>query len=77
MRELVAPDVLQERIDLVEVYRVSTAAEASELVAGGRRRRAVDCRVSIARVADRLAERAAASGTESATGRAALRAAAI
>jgi two-component system nitrogen regulation sensor histidine kinase NtrY len=64
VRDLVAPDVLQERVDLVEVYRVSAASDVRPVMP------VVDVAApSIPREysrasADRLAERAAASGAE-------------
>jgi two-component system nitrogen regulation sensor histidine kinase NtrY len=64
VRDLVQPDVLQERVDLVEVYRVSASADARAVVP------VVDVAApSIPRQysrasADRLAERAAAAGAE-------------
>jgi two-component system nitrogen regulation sensor histidine kinase NtrY len=68
VRDLVAPDVLQERIDLVEVYRVRAPAEGRPQVIP-----VVDVAApSIPREysrasADRLAERAAASASEERT----------
>jgi two-component system, NtrC family, nitrogen regulation sensor histidine kinase NtrY len=62
VRDLVAPDVLQERIDLVEVYRVRTAPAPMQVTPF------VDVAApSIPRQysrADRLAERTASSGSE-------------
>jgi two-component system nitrogen regulation sensor histidine kinase NtrY len=68
VRDLVAPDVLQERVDLVEVYRVRAPSEARPPVTP-----VVDVAApSIPREysrasADRLAERAAAAGSEQRT----------
>jgi two-component system nitrogen regulation sensor histidine kinase NtrY len=65
VRDLVAPDVLQERIDLVEVYRLSTGADGRSQVTP-----VVDvASPSLPRTysrasADRLAERTAASAAE-------------
>ena len=63
VRDLVAPDVLQERIDLVEIYRVRTEAGRLQVTP------VVDVAApsiprQYARLADRLAERVAAGGTE-------------
>jgi two-component system nitrogen regulation sensor histidine kinase NtrY len=65
VRDLVAPDVLQERVDLVEVYRVSPPAEGRPPVVP-----VVDVAAPLIpreysrASADRLAERAAAAGSE-------------
>jgi two-component system, NtrC family, nitrogen regulation sensor histidine kinase NtrY len=64
VRSLVAPDVLQERIDLVEVYRVTVGADGRQVT------HLVDVaspalpREYSRASADRLAERTAASGAE-------------
>ena len=68
LRDIVAPDVLQERVDLVEVYRVSTPSESRPPVVP-----VVDVAApSIPREysrasADRLAERAVANRSEEKT----------
>ncbi len=68
IRDLVAPDVLQERIDLVEVYRVSTSSEARPPLVPVLDVAAPSIPREYSRAsADRLAERAAGSGTEART----------
>ncbi len=65
VRDLVAPDVLQERVDLVEVYRVSAPSEARPPVVPVLDVAAPSIPRQYSRaLADRLAERAAASGKE-------------
>ena len=64
VRDLVAPDVLQERIDLVEVYRVSDRADGRSQVTPVVDVAAPSLPREYSRAsADRLAERAAASGS--------------
>jgi two-component system, NtrC family, nitrogen regulation sensor histidine kinase NtrY len=68
VRDLVAPDVLQERIDLVEVYRVSTSSEARPPLVPVLDVAAPSIPREYSRAsADRLAERALTSGTEERT----------
>jgi len=68
VRDLVAPDVLQERVDLVEVYRVSTPSEARPPVVPVLDVAAPSIPRAYSRAsADRLAERAAAAGREQVT----------
>ena len=65
VRDLVAPDVLQERVDLVEVYRVSSPSEARPPVVPVLDVAAPSMPRQYSRAsADRLAEQAAASGAE-------------
>jgi two-component system nitrogen regulation sensor histidine kinase NtrY len=65
VRDLVAPDVLQERVDLVEVYRVSAPSEARPPVVPVLDVAAPSIPRQYSRaLADRLAERTAASGKE-------------
>ena len=65
IRDLVAPDVLQERVDLVEVYRVSTSPEPRAPLVPVLDVAAPSIPREYSRAsADRLAERAAASGSE-------------
>ncbi len=65
LRDVVAPDVLQERIDLVEVYRVSAKAEAQPPVVSVLDVAAPSIPREYSRAfADRLAERALTNGTE-------------
>jgi two-component system, NtrC family, nitrogen regulation sensor histidine kinase NtrY len=65
LRDLIAPDVLQERVDLVEVYRVSAPAEKRPPVVPVVDVAAPSMPREYSRAsADRLAERAAASGRE-------------
>jgi two-component system, NtrC family, nitrogen regulation sensor histidine kinase NtrY len=68
IRDLVAPDVLQERVDLVEVYRISTSAEPRAPLVPVLDIAAPSIPREYSRAsADRLAERAAASGAEERT----------
>ena len=68
IRDLVAPDVLQERVDLVEVYRVSTSPEPRAPLIPVLDVAAPSIPREYSRAsADRLAERAAASGNEERT----------
>jgi two-component system nitrogen regulation sensor histidine kinase NtrY len=68
IRDLVAPDVVQERVDLVEVYRVSAPSEARPPVVPVLDVAAPSIPREYSRAsADRLAERAAASGSEQRT----------
>jgi two-component system nitrogen regulation sensor histidine kinase NtrY len=68
VRDLVAPDVLQERIDLVEVYRLNTAPEPRPPLVPILDVAAPSIPREYSRAsADRLAERAAASGAEERT----------
>ena len=68
VRDLVAPDVLQERVDLVEVYRVNTASEPRSPLVPVLDVAAPSIPREYSRAsADRLAERAAASGAEERT----------
>jgi two-component system, NtrC family, nitrogen regulation sensor histidine kinase NtrY len=68
VRDLVAPDVLQERVDLVEVYRINTASEPRPPLVPILDVAAPSIPREYSRAsADRLAERAAASGTEERT----------
>jgi len=68
LRDVVAPDVLQERIDLVEVYRVSAKAEAQPPVVSVLDVAAPSIPREYSRAsADRLAERTLANGTEQQT----------
>jgi two-component system nitrogen regulation sensor histidine kinase NtrY len=65
VRDLVTPDVLQERIDLVEVYRVSAPGESRPPVVPVLDVAAPSIPREYSRAsADRLAERAAANGAE-------------
>jgi two-component system nitrogen regulation sensor histidine kinase NtrY len=65
LRDLIEPDVLQERVDLVEVYRVSAPAEKRPPVVPVVDVAAPSMPREYSRAsADRLAERAAASGRE-------------
>jgi two-component system, NtrC family, nitrogen regulation sensor histidine kinase NtrY len=65
VRDLLAPDVLQERVDLVEVYRVSAPSEARPPVVPVLDVAAPSIPREYSRAsAERLAERAAAGGTE-------------
>ena len=65
VRDLVAPDVLQERVDLVEVYRVSASSEVGPPVVPVLDVAAPTIPREYSRAsADRLAERAAAGGAE-------------
>jgi two-component system nitrogen regulation sensor histidine kinase NtrY len=65
VRDLVAPDVLQERIDLVEVYRIGTSSEPGPPLVPVLDVAAPSIPRQYSRAsADRLAERAAASGSE-------------
>ena len=65
VRDLVQPDVLQERIDLVEVYRVSRASDARSPLVPVLDVAAPSIPREYSRAfADRLAERAAANGAE-------------
>jgi two-component system nitrogen regulation sensor histidine kinase NtrY len=65
VRDLLAPDVLQERVDLVEVYRVSASSEAGPPVVPVLDVAAPLIPREYSRAsADRLAERAAAGGAE-------------
>ena len=74
VRDLVAPDVLQERVDLVEVYRVSTSSEARPpLVPVARRRRAVDSARVFARVGGPARRAGGRERQRGARGRAAVR----
>jgi two-component system nitrogen regulation sensor histidine kinase NtrY len=66
IRDLVAPDVVQERIDLVEVYRLTTGSDGRSQVTPLVDVAAPSLPREYSRAsADRLAERTAASGTES------------
>jgi two-component system nitrogen regulation sensor histidine kinase NtrY len=68
VRNVVAPDVLQERIDLVEVYRVTAPSESNAAVVPVLDVAAPSIPRQYSRaLADRLAERAAASGMEQRT----------
>jgi two-component system nitrogen regulation sensor histidine kinase NtrY len=68
IRDLVAPDVLQERVDLVEVYRVNTSPEPRSALVPVLDVAAPSIPRQYSRAAaDRLAERAAASGSEERT----------
>jgi len=68
VRNVVAPDVLQERVDLVEVYRVSAPSEPKARVVPVLDVAAPSIPRQYSRAsADRLAERAAASGAEQRT----------
>jgi two-component system, NtrC family, nitrogen regulation sensor histidine kinase NtrY len=68
VRDLVAQDVLQERIDLVEVYRVGTSPEPRPPLVPVLDVAAPSIPREYSRAsADRLAERAAASGSEERT----------
>ena len=68
VRNVVAPDVLQERVDLVEVYRVGAPSESKAPVVPVLDVAAPSIPRQYSRAsADRLAERAAASGTEQRT----------
>jgi two-component system nitrogen regulation sensor histidine kinase NtrY len=65
IRNLVAPDVLQERVDLVEVYRISPSSEPRAALVPVLDVAAPSIPRDYSRAsADRLAERAAASGGE-------------
>jgi two-component system nitrogen regulation sensor histidine kinase NtrY len=65
IRNLVAPDVLQERVDLVEVYRVGPSTEPRAALVPVLDVAAPSIPRDYSRAsADRLAERAAASGRE-------------
>jgi two-component system, NtrC family, nitrogen regulation sensor histidine kinase NtrY len=68
VRDLVAPDVLQERVDLVEVYRVSTTSEPRSPLVPVLDVAAPSIPREYSRAsADRLAERVAVSGAEERT----------
>ena len=68
LRDVVAPDVLQERVDLVEVYRVSARAEGQAPVVPVLDVAAPSIPRGYSRAAaDRLAERALANGSEQQT----------
>jgi two-component system nitrogen regulation sensor histidine kinase NtrY len=65
VREIVAPDVRQERIDLVEVYRLTTGADGRRSVTPVADVASPSLPREYSRAsADRLAERTAASGAE-------------
>jgi two-component system nitrogen regulation sensor histidine kinase NtrY len=69
VRDLVAPDVLQERVDLVEVYRVSSPSEARPPVVPVLDVAAPSIPRQYSRAsAERLAERVAGNGREEQTG---------
>jgi two-component system nitrogen regulation sensor histidine kinase NtrY len=67
VRDLVAPDVRQERVDLVEVYRVSASSEAQAVVPVLDVAAPTMPREYSRASADRLAERAAANRREERT----------